>query len=159
MIKAGNYTIEDKGFSVSTERIGGVNRQAIVAELPGAITEEELEALCAGPIEVLDESGAVAATHEGPFLVSSHRLRLTRASAESDVAVLSARVATLEAQVTHEQSAKVSALSELASVKQELSAVKLSISKEAEAEIQPVTPSLGTLMTDEAATSDEEVSV
>ena len=35
MIKAGNHTISDKGFTVVTENIGGVPRQAVVAELPG----------------------------------------------------------------------------------------------------------------------------
>lgn len=35
MIKAGNHTVSDKGFTVVTENIGGVPRQAVVAELPG----------------------------------------------------------------------------------------------------------------------------
>ena len=40
MIKAGNHTISDKGFTVVTENIGGVPRQAVVAELPGGISDE-----------------------------------------------------------------------------------------------------------------------
>ena len=53
MIKAGNHTVSDKGFTVVTENIGGVPRQAVVAELPGGISDEALAAFCAGPIEVL----------------------------------------------------------------------------------------------------------
>jgi len=40
MIKAGNHTVSDKGFTVVTENIGGVPRQAVVAELPGGISDE-----------------------------------------------------------------------------------------------------------------------
>ena len=53
MIKAGNHTVSDKGFTVVMENIGGVPRQAVVAELPGGISDEALAAFCAGPIEVL----------------------------------------------------------------------------------------------------------
>ena len=46
-IKAGNHTVSDKGFTVVTENIGGVPRQAVVAELPGGISDEALAAFCA----------------------------------------------------------------------------------------------------------------
>ena len=58
MIKAGNHTVSDKGFTVVMENIGGVPRQAVVAELPGGISDEALAAFCAGPIEVLAEDGS-----------------------------------------------------------------------------------------------------
>ena len=61
MIKAGNHTISDKGFTVVMENIGGVPRQAVVAELPGGISDEALAAFCAGPIEVLAEDGKLMA--------------------------------------------------------------------------------------------------
>lgn len=127
MIRAGNYTVEDKGFSVTTARMGGTYRQALVMELPGAITEEELAALCAGPIEVLDEKGEVAHVHEGPFGVSSHHLMLVRESAENDVAVLTTRVATLEAELAATKSAKTTALADLASVTAQFNELKLSV--------------------------------
>ena len=131
MIRAGNYTVEDKGFSVTTARMGGTYRQALVMELPGAITEEELAALCAGPIEVLDENGEVAYVHEGPFGVSSHHLKLVRESADSDVAVLTTRVATLEAELAETKSAKSTALADLASVTAQFNELKLSVASAA----------------------------
>ena len=91
MIKAGNHTVSDKGFTVVTENIGGVPRQAVVAELPGGISDEALAAFCAGPIEVLAEDGSTTATYTGPFRVVSHGLKLTRTSEDSDVAALTAR--------------------------------------------------------------------
>ena len=36
MIKAGNHTVSDKGFTVVTENIGGVPRQAVVQSCPAA---------------------------------------------------------------------------------------------------------------------------
>ena len=111
MIKAGNHTISDKGFTVVTENIGGVPRQAVVAELPGGISDEALAAFCAGPIEVLAEDGSTTATYTGPFRVVSHGLKLTRTSEDSDVAALTAQVAELEAKLSHEQSEKESAQS------------------------------------------------
>ena len=100
MIKAGNHTISDKGFTVVTENIGGVPRQAVVAELPGGISDEALAAFCAGPIEVLAEDGSTTATYTGPFRVVSHGLKLTRTSEDSDVAALTAQVAELEAKLS-----------------------------------------------------------
>ena len=105
MIKAGNHTISDKGFTVVTENIGGVPRQAVVAELPGGISDEALAAFCAGPIEVLAEDGSTTATYTGPFRVVSHGLKLTRTSEDSDVAALTAQVAELEAHITDINSA------------------------------------------------------
>jgi len=116
MIRAGNFTIEDRGFAVSTETVGGVPRQVIVGELPAGISDEAMAAFCAGPVEVLDGNGEVAQTHDGPFRVLSHSLKLTRTSTSDDVAVLTDRVETLEAELSQERSAKESALGELASL-------------------------------------------
>lgn len=124
MIKAGDYTISDKGFTVTTETIGGVARQAIVAELPGGISDEVLAALCAGPVEVLDEGGNTLVSYTGPFRVVSHGLKLTRTSESDDVAALTAQVATLQAQLSHAQSEKKSAVEALASLNAELSSLK-----------------------------------
>ena len=73
MIKAGKYTIDDQGFAISLERLGGTSREVLVLELGGGIPDDALEALCSGPIEVLDESGAVVQTHPGPFTPSPMR--------------------------------------------------------------------------------------
>lgn len=127
MIKAGNHTISDKGFTVVTENIGGVPRQAVVAELPGGISDEALAAFCAGPIEVLAEDGSTSATYTGPFRVVSHGLKLTRTSEDSDVAALTAQVAALEAKLSQEQSEKESAQSALASLNAQLSALKTTL--------------------------------
>ena len=127
MIKAGNHTISDKGFTVVTENIGGVPRQAVVAELPGGISDEALAAFCAVPIEVLDEDGSTTATYTGPFRVVSHGLKLTRTSEDSDVAALTAQVAALEAKLSQEQSEKESAQSALASLNAQLSALKTTL--------------------------------
>lgn len=124
MIRAGDFTIHDNGFTVVTESIGGVARQAIVAELPGGISDEALAALCTGPIEVLGDDGSVVTSHTGPFRVVSHGLKLTRASAGDDVAALTAQVETLQAQLSHAQSEKQSAQSALASLNAELSSLK-----------------------------------
>lgn len=120
MIKAGNHTVSDKGFTVVTENIGGVPRQAVVAELPGGISDEALAAFCAGPIEVLAEDGSTTATYTGPFRVVSHGLKLTRTSEDSDVAALTAQVAELEAKLSHEKSEKESAQSALARLNEQL---------------------------------------
>lgn len=124
MIRAGNYTIDDKGFTTTLENVGGVNRQAIVAELPAGISDEALEALCAGPIEVLDEQGEAVQTHTGPFRLVSHGLKLTRASAEGDVAALTAHVANLEARLETANSEKKSAQDALASLSDQLAELK-----------------------------------
>lgn len=128
MIKAGNHTVSDKGFTVVTENIGGVPRQAVVAELPGGISDEALAAFCAGPIEVLAEDGSTTATYTGPFRVVSHGLKLTRTSEDSDVAALTARVSELETALSHEQSAKESAETQLASLSEQLQQLQESIS-------------------------------
>ena len=127
MIKAGNHTISDKGFTVVTENIGGVPRQAVVAGLPGGISDEALAAFCAGPIEVLAEDGSTTATYTGPFRVVSHGLKLTRTSEDSDVAALTAQVAALEAKLSQEQSEKESAQNALASLNAQLSALKTTL--------------------------------
>ena len=127
MIKAGNYTIDDHGFAVSLERLGGITREMLVLELGGGIPDEALEALCSGPIEVLDESGAVVQTHPGPFCVASHAVRLVRADAESDVAALMARVASLEAELSEARNVKDNALDSLASLNTRFEALKESV--------------------------------
>ena len=127
MIKAGNHTVNDKGFTVVTENIGGVPRQAVVAELPGGISDEALAAFCAGPIEVLAEDGSTTATYTGPFRVVSHGLKLTRTSEDSDVAALTAQVAELEAKLSHEKSEKESAQSALARLNEQLTTLKMTL--------------------------------
>lgn len=139
MIKAGDFTISDKGFSVATENLGGVARQAIVAALPGGISDEALAALCAGPIEVLGEDGSVLATHTGPFRVVSHSLKLTRTSESDDVAVLTAQVATLQAQLSHAESEKKSAQSALASLNAELSSLKTTMASSIKVQAESAT--------------------
>ena len=124
MLKAGNYTIDDKGLALSLERLGGTAREVLVLELGGGIPDEALEAICAGPIEVLDESGAVVHTHTGPFYVASHSVRLVRANAESDVAALTARVASLEAELVEARNQKDSAMDSLASLNTRFEALK-----------------------------------
>ena len=127
MIKAGNYTIDDHGFAVSLERLGGITREMLVLELGGGIPDEALEALCSGPIEVLDETGAVVRTHTGPFRVASHSVRLARASEEGDVAALTARVASLEAELSEAKNAKDNALESLANLNARFNQLKESI--------------------------------
>lgn len=148
MIKAGNHTISDKGFTVVTESIGGVPRQAVVAELPGGISDEALAAFCAGPIEVLAEDGSTTATYTGPFRVVSHGLKLTRTSEDSDVAALTAQVAALEAKLSQEQSEKESAKNALASLNAQLSALKTTMEAENAEQAADDTP---TEATDEAS--------
>lgn len=123
-IKAGKHTIKDNGFVSSVERLGGVSREALVMELPSGISKSELAAICAGPIEVLDEQGQVVRTHTGPFQVVSHSLKLVREGESSDVAALTARVASLEAELSQARSEKNSALGELASLSEQLQTIK-----------------------------------
>lgn len=127
MIKAGTHTINDRGFAVSMEALGGVSRQALTLELPAGISDEALEAICTGPIEVLNEAGETVQVHEGPFRVLSHGLKLTRASADSDVAALTARVSALETALTEAQSAKTSAQNALASLSERFKTLQASI--------------------------------
>lgn len=127
MIKAGTHTIEDGGFAVVTESVGGVPRQTIVLELSGGIDGDTLAALCAGPIEVLNEAGEVIQTHTGPFRISTHSLKLTRNSASGDVAALTAQVNALEAELVAEASAKESALTQLAIVTEQLSELRAAV--------------------------------
>lgn len=126
MIKAGNYAIQDKGFVSATENINGVPRQALILELPGGIDEATLEAMCSGPIEVVDDNGQVVQSHAGPFRVVSHGLKLTRTSESDDVAALAARVTSLEAELAETKSAKESAQDALASLSEQLDALKSS---------------------------------
>lgn len=132
MIKAGNYTIHDKGFVSATENINGVPRQALILELPGGIDEAALAAMCSGPIEVVDDNGQVVQSHAGPFRVVSHGLKLTRTSESDDVAALAARVTSLEAELAETKSAKESAQDALASLSEQLDALKSSTTTEDE---------------------------
>ena len=124
MIRAGKYTVEDSGFTVTTERIGGLPRQAMVVELPGGITGTALDALCAGPIEVLNEKGEVVQTHTGPFRIATHGLKLVREDQSGDVAALASQVATLEAALAKETSEKESAQDALASLNDKLTTLQ-----------------------------------
>lgn len=124
MIRAGKYTVEDSGFTVTTERIGGLPRQAVVVELPGGITGTTLDALCAGPIEVLNEKGEVVQTHTGPFRIATHGLKLVREDQSGDVAALASQVATLEAALAKETSEKESAQDALASLNDKLTTLQ-----------------------------------
>lgn len=124
MIRAGKYTVEDSGFTVTTERIGGLPRQAVVVELPGGITSTALDALCAGPIEVLNEKGEVVQTHTGPFRIATHGLKLVREDQSGDVAALASQVATLEAALAKETSEKESAQDALASLNDKLTTLQ-----------------------------------
>lgn len=124
MIRAGKYTVEDSGFTVTTERIGGLPRQAVVVELPGGITGTALDALCAGPIEVLNEKGEVVQTHTGPFRIATHGLKLVREDQSGDVAALASQVETLEAALAKETSEKESAQDALASLNDKLTTLQ-----------------------------------
>lgn len=124
MIRAGKYTVEDSGFTVTTERIGGLPRQTVVVELSGGITGTALDALRAGPIEVLNEKGEVVQTHTGPFRIATHGLKLVREDQNGDVAALTAQVATLEAALAKETSEKESAQDALASLNDRLATLQ-----------------------------------
>lgn len=152
MIKAGNHTVSDKGFTVVMENIGGVPRQAVVAELPGGISDEALAAFCAGPIEVLAEDGSTTATYTGPFRVVSHGLKLTRTSEDSDVAALTAQVAELEAKLSHEKSEKESAQSALARLNEQLTTLKMTLeANSAGKAVVDEAPSAGKAVVDKAS--------
>ena len=158
MIKAGNHTVSDKGFTVVTENIGGVPRQAVVAELPGGISDEALAAFCAGPIEVLAEDGSTTATYTGPFRVVSHGLKLTRTSEDSDVAALTAQVAELEAKLSHETSEKESAQSALARLNEQLTTLKMTLeANSAGKAVVDEAPSAGKAVVDEAPSAGKAV--
>ena len=144
MIKAGTHEINDSGFAVVTEVVGGVARQALVLELPGGITGTVLAALCTGPVEVVDEEGNTIQTHTGPFRIASHGLKLVRTSSSGDVAALTARVGELEAQLENQVSAKESALSQLASVTEQLANLQTTIQEGADNEGDSGTPSVTT---------------
>lgn len=152
MIRAGAYTVEDKGFTVSTETISGVARQIISLELPAGISDKELAALRTGPIEVLGADGeSVVQSHTGPFRVVSHGVKLTRTSEDSDVAALSARVSELETALSEEQSAKESAQNQLASLSEQLKELQQSVADSNQDHAQNAT--------DEAETGHAEDSV
>lgn len=127
MIRAGTKTIEDNGFTIERRGVGFDTRQALVIELPAGITQTQIDAFCDGPIEVLDENGNVTATYTGPFIAAGHTLTLMRESAEADVAVLSARITSLEAELAEVSATHENAVTELASAKEELSALKLTV--------------------------------
>ena len=127
MIQAGTKVITDSGFAVVTETVGGVARQALVLELPAGISAEEIAALCAGPVQVVDADGNVIQTHNGPFRVATHGLKLVRTNASGDVAALTALVGELEAELETQVSAKESALTQLASVTAQLATLQSTI--------------------------------
>ena len=139
MIRAGNFTIDDQGFAASVERLGGTSREVLVLELSGGIPDEALEAICNGPIEVLDESGAVVRTHPGPFRVASHSVRFARAS--------SAHVAHLEAELSEARSAKDSALEDLASLNAKFQELKEGVASAAESGEVSALKDLGSKLT------------
>ncbi|MEG1565038.1 MAG: hypothetical protein RR365_15175, partial [Bacteroides sp.] len=61
----------------------------------------------------------------GPFSILSHGLKLARTSADGDVAVLSARVTDLEAELKTANNAKENANRELASLSEQLKSLQV----------------------------------
>lgn len=127
MIKAGNVTIQDKGFVVNMETLGGVNRQVLMLELSGGVTDEELTALCENGIEVLDTEGNTVTTYPGAFRVVSHRIKLARENESEDVATLSAKLQELSGKLLQEQTAKETAQNALAMIQEELAVLKTNL--------------------------------
>ncbi|MEG1562877.1 MAG: hypothetical protein RR365_04000 [Bacteroides sp.] len=138
MIKAGTKTIEDNGFTIERRGVGLDTRQALIIELPTGITQTQIDAFCVGPIEVLDDDGNVAATYAGPFIVAGHTLTLMRESAQADVAALSERITSLEAELAEVTSTHASAVTELASAKEQLTTLRLTTSNLNETTSPPV---------------------
>ena len=144
MIRAGKYTVEDSGFTLTTERIGDLPRQAVVVELSGGITGTALDALCAGPIEVLNEKGEVVQTHTGPFRIATHGLKLVREDQSGDfVAALTSKVKSLEAALAKETSEKESAQDALASLSQQIELLKEGGSKDGAGSLSEGRPTPG----------------
>ncbi|NCB63302.1 MAG: hypothetical protein EOM52_06765 [Clostridia bacterium] len=132
MLKAGTKTFEDNGFTIERRGVGFNTRQALVIELPAGITQTQIEAFCAGPIEVLDDGGNTVATYTGPFVAAGHTLTLMRESAEADVSALTARITALEAELAETRATSESAVNELANAREALSALKLSVAETGE---------------------------
>lgn len=86
-IRANNKNINAKNIIGETMRRNGKTYPALRIVFSGGVTAEEINELCAGSLEILDENGAVVGLHEGYTTRGEHSVviaKITTAEQERD---------------------------------------------------------------------------
>ena len=72
IIKANNTNISVKNVYSDSMRVNGKKHPALRFEFDSGVTEAELDALCSGSLEIVDEKGNVISVHEGYTMRREH---------------------------------------------------------------------------------------
>lgn len=87
IIRTNNKEIDVKNLIGETMRQNGKNYPALRIVFNGGVTAEELDALCSGVLEILDNDGNVVGTQDGYTTLGEHSLvigKITTAEQERD---------------------------------------------------------------------------
>ena len=100
IIRANNKEINAKNIYSETIRQNGKSYPALRVVFDGGVTAEELDALCSGALEILDDDGNVVGTQEGYTTLGEHSVvigKITTAEQERDTLAAALAVETAKA--------------------------------------------------------------
>ena len=89
IIKAKNREISVKGIQSESIRQNGKSYPALRITVDGGLPQTEIDALCSGMLEIVDDSGNVIGTHEGYTTNAEHSLIVGKiTTADQEIAEL-----------------------------------------------------------------------
>ncbi len=89
IIKAKNREISVKGIQSESIRQNGKSYPALRITVDGGLPQTEIDALCSGMLEIIDDSGNVIGTHEGYTTNAEHSLIVGKiTTADQEIAEL-----------------------------------------------------------------------
>lgn len=98
IIKSNNTEISVKNIYSDSMKVNGKKHPALRFEFEGGVTEAELDALCSGALEILNDEGNVIAVHEGYNVRREHSFTVGKiVTAEQERDELAAALAVEEA--------------------------------------------------------------
>lgn len=93
IIKAKNREISVKGIHSESIRQNGKSYPALQIAVDGGLSQTEIDALCSGQLEIIDDSGNVIGTHEGYTTNAGHSLIIGKiTTADQEIAELTEEI-------------------------------------------------------------------
>lgn len=93
IIKAKNKEISVRGIHSNTIRQNGKSYPALQIAVDGGLSQTEIDALCSGQLEIIDDSGNVIGTHEGYTTNAEHSLIIGKiTTADQEIAELTEEI-------------------------------------------------------------------
>lgn len=93
IIRAKNRDISVKGIQSESIRQNGKSYPALRIAMSGGLTQTEIDALCSGMLEIIDDSGNVIGTHEGYTTNAGHSLIIGKiTTADQEIAELTEEI-------------------------------------------------------------------